>query len=224
MCLHFNCAFGLFLMLRKSLTLMRNTPLARILPFDQHVMFHKMAGFAVVFFTLIHTAMHLANASMFSFSCSFIPAICGLGEWIRGVMYRVDGGKHFCVHCFCCHDLPLTKSNNKYFVCVCVVVVFVFSLLPPARQKTQPFWDSFHTEGQGGLVLWVRSPVRSYPRCYSAHHVHMFNGVCAPIWMLRGTVILTYPLSTNPFYMNIDSNLFLSNCMSNIDIDVTVFS
>ncbi|PVD36334.1 hypothetical protein C0Q70_03313 [Pomacea canaliculata] len=62
MCLHFNCAFGLFLMLRKSLTLMRNTPLARILPFDQHVMFHKMAGFAVVFFTLIHTAMHLANA------------------------------------------------------------------------------------------------------------------------------------------------------------------
>ncbi|XP_076438955.1 NADPH oxidase 5-like isoform X2 [Babylonia areolata] len=65
MCLNFNCAFVLVLMLRKSLTFLRNTPLVRVLPFDQHVMFHKLAGYAIVFFTLVHTGAHLGNAAVY---------------------------------------------------------------------------------------------------------------------------------------------------------------
>ncbi|KAK7481433.1 hypothetical protein BaRGS_00027284, partial [Batillaria attramentaria] len=65
MCLNFNCAVVLVLMLRKTLTLLRNTPLVKILPFDHSVMFHKLAGYAIVIFTLIHTGAHLGNAAVY---------------------------------------------------------------------------------------------------------------------------------------------------------------
>ncbi|KAL8595540.1 hypothetical protein ACOMHN_000748 [Nucella lapillus] len=65
MCLNFNCAFVLLLMLRRTLTFLRNTPLVHVLPFDQHVMFHKLAGYAIVFFTLVHTGAHLGNAAVY---------------------------------------------------------------------------------------------------------------------------------------------------------------
>ncbi|XP_070178601.1 NADPH oxidase 5-like isoform X2 [Littorina saxatilis] len=65
MCLDFNCAFVIVLMLRKSLTFLRNTPLVKVLPFDQHVMFHKLAGYYIVLFTLVHTAAHLGNAAVY---------------------------------------------------------------------------------------------------------------------------------------------------------------
>lgn len=144
MCLHFNCAFGLFLMLRKSLTLMRNTPLARILPFDQHVMFHKMAGFAVVFFTLIHTAMHLANASMFSSSCSFIPAFSGPGEWFRGVMYGVDGGKHS-VYIVSVVTIFLWRNRIIITLCVFMLLLLLFSVFYLQRDKKLNLFEILFT-------------------------------------------------------------------------------
>ncbi|KAK3594669.1 hypothetical protein CHS0354_016334 [Potamilus streckersoni] len=66
MCLNFTCMFVLVLMLRKCLTYMRLTKVANVLPLDQNILFHKMCGFFIVFWTVIHTVCHIGNAALVS--------------------------------------------------------------------------------------------------------------------------------------------------------------
>ncbi|XP_041474695.1 NADPH oxidase 5-like isoform X1 [Lytechinus variegatus] len=58
-CLSFNCCFILVLMLRKLLTLLRNSILMSVLPLDQHVSIHKVVGVLIIILTLIHVLSHL---------------------------------------------------------------------------------------------------------------------------------------------------------------------
>ncbi|KAM9070854.1 NADPH oxidase 5-like [Sarcophilus harrisii] len=60
-CLNFNCSFIVVLMLRRCLTWLRATWLARVFPLDQNVEFHQLIGYVVVAFTLIHTIAHVVN-------------------------------------------------------------------------------------------------------------------------------------------------------------------
>ncbi|XP_042893084.1 NADPH oxidase 5-like [Penaeus japonicus] len=60
-CLNLDCALLLLLILRRSVTRLRNSWLGRFFPCDQHVHFHKMAGWTVFFFSILHTLFHLAN-------------------------------------------------------------------------------------------------------------------------------------------------------------------
>ncbi|XP_047478867.1 NADPH oxidase 5-like isoform X1 [Penaeus chinensis] len=60
-CLNLDCALLLLLILRRSVTRLRNSCLGRLFPCDQHVHFHKMAGWTVFFFSILHTLFHLAN-------------------------------------------------------------------------------------------------------------------------------------------------------------------
>nr|XP_034987607.1 NADPH oxidase 5 [Zootoca vivipara] len=60
-CLNFNCAFIVVLMLRRCLTWLRATWLARLLPLDQNVILHQLMGYAVAVLTAIHTGAHVAN-------------------------------------------------------------------------------------------------------------------------------------------------------------------
>ncbi|KAM9374915.1 NADPH oxidase 5-like [Phaethornis superciliosus] len=62
-CLNFNCAFLAVLMLRRCLTWLRSTPLAQLLPLDQHVVLHQLVGYVVLVLAAIHTGAHLANVS-----------------------------------------------------------------------------------------------------------------------------------------------------------------
>lgn len=62
LCLNFNCAWVLVLMLRKCITFLRMTKLCHVLPFDQHILFHRMTGFAIAFFAVEHTFAHIGNA------------------------------------------------------------------------------------------------------------------------------------------------------------------
>ncbi|KAL3884556.1 hypothetical protein ACJMK2_024689 [Sinanodonta woodiana] len=66
MCLNFTCMFVLVLMLRKCLTYMRLTIITNFLPLDQNILFHKMCGFFIVFWTVIHTVCHIGNAAIVS--------------------------------------------------------------------------------------------------------------------------------------------------------------
>ncbi|KAL3884555.1 hypothetical protein ACJMK2_024688 [Sinanodonta woodiana] len=66
MCLNFTCMFVLVLMLRKYLTYLRLTIIANFLPLDQNILFHKMCGFFIVFWTVIHTVFHIGNAALVS--------------------------------------------------------------------------------------------------------------------------------------------------------------
>ncbi|XP_051484516.1 NADPH oxidase 5 [Apus apus] len=60
-CLNFNCAFLAVLMLRRCLTWLRATPMAQVLPLDQHVVLHQLVGYVVLVLGAVHTGAHLAN-------------------------------------------------------------------------------------------------------------------------------------------------------------------
>ncbi|PKK27754.1 NADPH oxidase, EF-hand calcium binding domain 5 [Columba livia] len=62
-CLNFNCAFLAVLMLRRCLTWLRTTPVAEVLPLDQHIAFHQLVGYVVLALATTHTGAHVANFS-----------------------------------------------------------------------------------------------------------------------------------------------------------------
>ncbi|KAI7692791.1 hypothetical protein SSS_10412 [Sarcoptes scabiei] len=49
------------LILRKSISSIRSFGLARYLPLDHYVYFHKLTGWSIAFFSLVHTVAHLYN-------------------------------------------------------------------------------------------------------------------------------------------------------------------
>lgn len=62
-CLNFNPVLVMILMMRRGLTWLRSTRIAVLLPLDQHIELHKLAGYAITFFGLLHTLAHLVNFS-----------------------------------------------------------------------------------------------------------------------------------------------------------------
>ncbi|KAJ1982836.1 hypothetical protein H4R33_004954 [Dimargaris cristalligena] len=59
--LHVDIALVLFPVCRTFISLLRSTPLARVIPFDRNITFHKLCGYSILVFTLIHTFCHYAN-------------------------------------------------------------------------------------------------------------------------------------------------------------------
>jgi hypothetical protein len=53
---------------------------AFLLPLDQHIEFHKLAGYTITFFALIHTAAHLINLLLKEF-VGFVPVGVGGEEY-----------------------------------------------------------------------------------------------------------------------------------------------
>lgn len=64
--LNFNCMFVCVLMLRKCLTKLRETFISQILPLDQNILFHKMVGLVIAFWSVVHTFAHIGNASKYT--------------------------------------------------------------------------------------------------------------------------------------------------------------
>ncbi|XP_058012436.1 NADPH oxidase 5 [Ahaetulla prasina] len=60
-CLNFNCAFILVLMLRRSLTWLRTTWVAKVLPLDLNVILHQLMGYMVGVLTILHMGAHIIN-------------------------------------------------------------------------------------------------------------------------------------------------------------------
>lgn len=48
-------------MLRRCLTWLRATWVVRVLPLDQNVLLHQIVGYAILFFTVVHTMAHVFN-------------------------------------------------------------------------------------------------------------------------------------------------------------------
>ncbi|XP_066065439.1 NADPH oxidase 5 [Chamaea fasciata] len=62
--LNLNCALLAALMLRRSLTRLRSTPLAELLPLELHVRGHELVAHLVLALATAHTAGHLAHAGL----------------------------------------------------------------------------------------------------------------------------------------------------------------
>ncbi|KAK8375994.1 hypothetical protein O3P69_008609 [Scylla paramamosain] len=60
-CLNLDCALLLLLILRRTVTRLRSSCVGHMLPCDQHVHFHKMAGWTVFLLSILHTLFHIAN-------------------------------------------------------------------------------------------------------------------------------------------------------------------
>ncbi|XP_015925086.1 NADPH oxidase 5 isoform X2 [Parasteatoda tepidariorum] len=60
-CLNFNCAFIVFLILRQTLTWLRAHGFSEYFPIDQHLYYHKLTGCVIVFYSVLHTVMHVIN-------------------------------------------------------------------------------------------------------------------------------------------------------------------
>ena len=59
--LNFCCAFIVAVMLRNLITLARTNGFASILPLDEHIYFHKMAGWFIFIYSAVHTIAHFIN-------------------------------------------------------------------------------------------------------------------------------------------------------------------
>ncbi|GAA5864677.1 hypothetical protein JCM3774_006038 [Rhodotorula dairenensis] len=68
--LHVDIALILLPVCRSFVTLMRNSPLKRIVPFDEANEFHKLAAWSIVFFSLVHTIAHVVNSWLLGHSMS----------------------------------------------------------------------------------------------------------------------------------------------------------
>ena len=62
-CLNFNPVLVMILMMRRALTWLRSTRVAVLLPLDQHIELHKLSGYTITFFGVLHTLAHLVNFS-----------------------------------------------------------------------------------------------------------------------------------------------------------------
>ncbi|KAK7891768.1 hypothetical protein WMY93_023731 [Mugilogobius chulae] len=88
-CLNFNCTLILVLMLRRCLTWLRATWVVKVLPLDQSVLLHQIVGYAILFYTLLHTCAHLFNfvklseSGEFSFWEYVFTTRPGIG-WVKG--------------------------------------------------------------------------------------------------------------------------------------------
>jgi NADPH oxidase len=51
----------LALTLRRSITWLRTSGMDWLLPLDRHIYFHKMMGWAICFFSVVHTLAHVIN-------------------------------------------------------------------------------------------------------------------------------------------------------------------
>ncbi|CAC5360482.1 NOX5 [Mytilus coruscus] len=64
--LNFNCTLVLVLMLRQTINLLRSTRIGRLLPLDEHSVFHQCVGAMIGVYAVFHTIGHIGNAILLS--------------------------------------------------------------------------------------------------------------------------------------------------------------
>ncbi|EFX85024.1 hypothetical protein DAPPUDRAFT_1878, partial [Daphnia pulex] len=65
-CLHLDCALVLLLTLRRSFTWLRSRGMDWLLPLDRTIYFHKMIGWLICVFSVVHTLAHIINYGIMS--------------------------------------------------------------------------------------------------------------------------------------------------------------
>ena len=64
-CLNFSPAVVIILMYRQIITFLRSTKLSFLFPLDKYIKLHKIVGYTIIFFSIIHVLAHLANFSKY---------------------------------------------------------------------------------------------------------------------------------------------------------------
>ncbi|XP_029010740.1 NADPH oxidase 5 isoform X2 [Betta splendens] len=135
-CLNFNCTFIMVLMLRRCLTWLRATWVVRVLPLDQNILLHQTVGYAVLAFTLGHTAAHVCNFVRLSESSKFtvweflLTTRPGIG-WVKGTasLTGVVLQLLICLMVFCSSTFVRRSGHFEVFYWSHLAYVWVWALL-----------------------------------------------------------------------------------------------
>ncbi|XP_016534876.1 NADPH oxidase 5 isoform X1 [Poecilia formosa] len=135
-CLNFNCTFVMVLMLRRCLTWLRATWVVRILPLDQNILLHQIVGYAILFFTLVHTAAHIINFARKSQSGGFslweylLTTRPGIG-WVKGTasLTGVILQLLICLMVFCSSTFVRRSGHFEVFYWTHLSYIWVWILL-----------------------------------------------------------------------------------------------
>ena len=76
--LNFNSMFILVLMLRHSITKLREFGVNVVLPLDKHIFFHKITGRLLFIHSVIHTIAHIGNICKYELVAINFVHICKL--------------------------------------------------------------------------------------------------------------------------------------------------
>uniref|UniRef100_A0A3B3YCT5 NADPH oxidase, EF-hand calcium binding domain 5 n=1 Tax=Poecilia mexicana TaxID=48701 RepID=A0A3B3YCT5_9TELE len=132
-CLNFNCTF--VLMLRRCLTWLRATWVVRILPLDQNILLHQIVGYAILFFTLVHTAAHVINfrksqSGGFSLWEYLLTTRPGIG-WVKGTasLTGVILQLLICLMVFCSSTFVRRSGHFEVFYWTHLSYIWVWILL-----------------------------------------------------------------------------------------------
>eukprot|EP00057_Strongylocentrotus_purpuratus_P035141 XP_797866.3 PREDICTED: NADPH oxidase 5-like [Strongylocentrotus purpuratus] len=138
-CLSFECCFVLVLMLRKLLTILRNTFLMSVLPLDQHVIIHKIVAIFIIILSVIHTAGHIANIGLIY----QVENVNGTtAAWIRNVLVRPFPG------------LGLVEGSCIITGILIIIVLIIMTICSLPFIRRNGYFKVFYWTHQLCIVFW----------------------------------------------------------------------
>jgi len=155
-CLNFNCTFVLVLMLRHCITFLRTRGFSLFLPLDQHICFHKITGFFIFGYSILHTFMHLLNFS-----------------------------KLFILHRLSIFPLPFDYNCSRSIFYHYRYRHNIWSKLELRRIHSIRM-AIYHRPGTLRTHIWICQSNGCIANCYSVRDVHLFTAIRSPRRMLRG--------------------------------------
>ncbi|CAJ0907827.1 16522_t:CDS:2 [Entrophospora sp. SA101] len=119
--LHVDAAFILFPVCRNLISLVRATPLNNVIPFDKNIQFHKLIGYSIVFFTIVHTVAHWVN-------------------FYRLAIVVSQGG----VVDFLILNFATGPGATGYVMLICLLIMVVTSSKKARNRNFNTFWYFHH--------------------------------------------------------------------------------
>ncbi|KAF7239581.1 NADPH oxidase 5 [Varanus komodoensis] len=188
-CLNFNCAFIVVLMLRRCLTWLRATWVARILPLDQHVALHQLMGYAMAVLAVAHSGAHVANfvrssraedgRSLWEYLLTTRP---GIG-WVHGTASLTGLALQLLVGLVLLCSSTFVRRSGHFEVTHLVIGRppsfhyrpgdYVYLNIPAiAKYEWHPFTISSAPEQSGTIWLHIRSLGQWTSRLYEYFRLH----------------------------------------------------
>ncbi|GBN74322.1 NADPH oxidase 5 [Araneus ventricosus] len=180
-CLNFNCAFIVVLVLRQSLTWLRTHGFAQYFPIDQHLYYHKLTGVAILFYSVWHTAMHVANFDILTEEKNTtLPDLLtsthlGIG-WVAGAACLTGWVLLVILIVMCISAMPIVRRSGKFEVFYYLHLLY-FVFWACLLLHCPNFWKWF----LGPAVLYlVELVVRASRNLSSSKVAYVQQGVLLP--------------------------------------------
>lgn len=124
--LHTDIIFILLPVCRNLISLLRQTPLNQLIPFDKNITFHKATAWSIVVFTVIHTAAHMRNFQLLALSD---PNATTTGQ--RIVVFLEA-------------NFTTGPGATGWFMTICLGIMVWFAMEKRRRANFEKFWYSHH--------------------------------------------------------------------------------